>query len=236
MEEIEIVHAIEVMEQGRTKPYLCEADDQNKYIFKGTAATYQGLIKECIAAELGIEFGLPIPEFRLAYIDEDFANYSIIDTDCDYGFASSFQSYIQDIKFNELSALQPQVLRDLFFFDYWIKNADRCLTEHGGNPNFFIHQKTGAPIVVDHNLAFDVEFDINTHYATHVGSNYWGGLQLIDKDYYQDKCQRALEKLPGVIEKLPKQWLEFFSEDRIEQEITLVLQRFTQDQFWEGIK
>ncbi|WP_221074757.1 HipA family kinase [Agarivorans aestuarii] len=236
MEEIEIIHVIKTMEQGRTQPYLCEAEDGNQYILKGTSATYKGLIKECIAAELGIEFGLPIPKFRLAYIDENFARYSIIDTECEYGFASSYQQHIQDIKYYQLAQLEPQILRDLYFFDYWIKNGDRCLTELGGNPNFFIHQKTGEPIVIDHNLAFDVDFSIDEHIFSHVGRDAWGGLQLIDNVQYRDKCRRALDKLPAVVDQLPQEWLELYPLDRIEEEITLVLHRYEHADFWEDIR
>ncbi|MEI8635068.1 hypothetical protein P4S72_29545 [Vibrio sp. PP-XX7] len=61
----------------------------------------------------------------------------------------------------------------LFLFDYWIKNGDRNLTQNGGNPNLFIRSDLQSFIVLDHNLAFDVDHDetFNDLKGLHVGSS-----------------------------------------------------------------
>ena len=59
------------MAQGRTNPYLCKGDDGKQYVVKGSSATCAGLVKEWIVAHLAKDFGLPIPDFKIAWLDHD---------------------------------------------------------------------------------------------------------------------------------------------------------------------
>lgn len=89
-------------------------------------------------------------------------------------FASEYCNTLQEITYADITRSDQQLLRDLFVFDYWIKNDDRNLSTKGGNPNLFIQQQTGELVVLDHNMAFDKEFDVASFKALHVGTNAWG--------------------------------------------------------------
>ena len=235
MDEIEIISIKHEMKQGKTAPYLCHADDESRYVVKGSKATYKGLIYEWVVANLAAEFGLPVPSFKKAIVDTSFTQYGLYEL-YGYNFASQFQDNIQDIRFDQLDKIEPNVLKDLFFFDYWIQNGDRCLTEKGGNPNFFLHQKTLEPFVLDHNLAFDEDFSLQRHQDIHVGAKFWNGLDLVDKPIYEAKIASCIHILDDTFESLPDEWLEIYPEGSIQASIKGILGRVDNEEFWEGIK
>jgi hypothetical protein len=156
-----IEEIIRKMEQGKTEPYLCRDSIKEMYVVKRLTATFDGCIKEWISARLAKEFGLPIPPFSLAEIDEYLIEYNAEyrnDLGEGIAFASKFVEDLQEVNYSLLDEAQIEVLKDLYIFDYWIKNADRTLSESGGNPNLFYKQSTNEVVVVDHNLAFDSAF------------------------------------------------------------------------------
>lgn len=51
------------------------------------------------------------------------------------------------------------IQQDVLVFDWWIHNGDRLLTERGSNPNLFWNPASRELIVIDHNQAFDPDFD-----------------------------------------------------------------------------
>ncbi|MGR2704699.1 HipA family kinase [Vibrio campbellii] len=234
-EEICITHVLREMKQGRTTPYLCKDDEDRQHIVKGENATIAGLVREWICAVIGTEFGLPIPDFSVAWADTPFQRKRDL---FEYNFASCFVENIQDVTPSILKGLNQDLLNDLYMFDYWILNADRNLTEHGGNPNFFVHQKTGYPYVIDHNLAFDSDFDIENHKSLHVCAPYkkWVDLFEIERARYEGMFAKSLEALDNAIKLIPDEWLERYSLDDIELEIKPILKRFESEEFWEAIK
>lgn len=224
------------MNQGLTEPYLCKGDDQQNYVVKGSNATPAGLVKEWIVAHLGKEFGLPIPPFKIAWLDDALVQYNSFDIEAGYCFASEYQSRIQEITFNQIESLDKALLKDLFMFDYWIKNNDRNLTQYGGNANFFFDQKTKKPYVLDHNLSFASDFNLDAHINQHVGSYCWEGLDLVDREHYEKKFEKSLAVVDNAVNSLPEDWVDRYPEERIEQDIRSVLHEFRNDKFWEGIK
>ena len=72
------------MAQGRTNPYLCEGDDGKQYVVKGSSATCAGLVKEWIVAHLAKHFGLPIPDFKIAWLDDELVEFGTFDLEDRY--------------------------------------------------------------------------------------------------------------------------------------------------------
>lgn len=236
MPEISINEIVRKMRQGLTEPYLCKADDGNSYVVKSSNATYAGLVKEWIVAHLGQEFSLPIPQFKVAWLDDNLLKYTEFNLDSGYCFASLYHPNIQEITFNQIGRLNQDLLKDLFVFDYWIKNNDRNLTQYGGNANFFFDQKTQEPFVLDHNLSFSTDFDLNAHIVQHVGAYCWQGLDLVDRQHYEKKFEKAFSVVNNAIKTIPEDWLDMYSQDKIDSEIKSVLNKYRDDEFWEGIK
>lgn len=224
------------MQQGITTPYLCECEDRVKYVVKGTTANYNGLVNEYICAEFGREFELPIPKAELAYVDESLIEFTDFSLSSGYCFASKFVGGLQEITFNQLPSLNKSMLKNLYVFDYWIRNNDRSLTVKGGNPNLFYNMGSGTPVVLDHNLAFDKEFSLEQHKNLHLASGFVQGLDLCDRQYYENKMNNCMEKLPDLLDKLPEEWMESYSLDRINEDIVVPLKAYREESFWEGIK
>jgi len=195
-----------------------------------------GLVKEWLVAHLGEAFGLPIPPYKVAWVDDLLVKYGDFDIDAGYCFASEYQANIQEITFNQLNSVPKSILRDLFVFDYWIRNNDRALTIHGGNANFFYDQITKETFVLDHNLSFDEEFSIENHTEQHVGAVEWSGFDLIDRQTYEIKFEKAMEVVDNAICKIPEEWLEHYSLATIEEEVVKVLNEYKTNEFWEGIE
>ncbi|WP_171035465.1 HipA family kinase [Pseudoalteromonas ruthenica] len=226
------------MKQGQTAPFLCTADDGNQYIVKGARATSKGLVKEWISAHLCRAFGLPIPDFELAYVDDALVEYGYDDLGSGMCFASQFVPNIQDIPYAKLGGVSQKTLRDLYLFDFWIKNDDRCLTELGGNPNLFLDPVSNELIVLDHNLAFDSSFNLENHTSLHVGRAAWFATQfeLFGQTEYEEQLENAFEHLAEAVDSIPDEWLESYSLDSIKQEIIVVLEQFRTTNFWEALR
>ena len=233
--EVIIEQVIREMQQGKTAPYLCRDDSGIQHIVKGKNATLAGLIREWVCAVLGTAFQLPIPDFAVAWVDEPFQRVKEL---FEYNFASQFVANIQDVNAATLSKLPQQLINDLYMFDYWVMNGDRTLTDKGGNPNFFIHQMTSKAYVIDHNLAFDDEFDLELHKTIHVCSQYkqWVGLFSIERERYTHLFETAITSLNQALAEIPEEWLDSYSLHRIQGEIFPILERYKEEQFWEDIQ
>jgi len=238
---LEVVEIIRQMKQGATAPFLCRANDGKNYVVKGARATAEGCAKEWIAGRLGSHFGLPIPNFALISIDEDLVTYdSHLQFELGHGiaFASEEIVMLQEVTFNDIESLDERVLRDLFFFDYWINNDDRCLTERGGNPNLFIDHASNEVIVLDHNLSFDPQFEAVSFKETHLSGKIWGEhYDLFDKGDYTKRIEETLDCFADIKSHIPHEWLDLIpNSDDFLMRIEVTLRAYTNDQFWEGLE
>tara|TARA_R110001599_G_C12259430_1_gene660357 strand:+ start:335 stop:1024 length:690 start_codon:yes stop_codon:yes gene_type:complete len=229
------------MKQGATAPYLCTADNQKKYVIKRQRAGFEGCIKELLLAKLGQSFGLPIPDCQLVYIDQTLLEYNDkYKSEIGEGtaFASEFIIDLQEVNYRKLESLSLSVLRDLYVFDYWVRNADRNLTEHGGNPNLFYKQSSLDVIVLDHNLAFDNEFIEKDHQQLHACSRFWSAqIDFESQQRYQEKMTNALQCWDDLIGKIPCDWkVEISDFDGFTSQLKLILNRYTTNLFWEGLE
>ncbi|GAW95501.1 MULTISPECIES: HipA family kinase [Colwellia] len=238
---INIVEVIRKMKQGQTKPFLCRGDNGKLYVVKGNSATPAGLIKEWIAGSLGKKLGLPIPDFTFVWVDE-----SLIELDSDLrfelgagsAFASEYVPSLQEISYSDLLNMDSDLLKNIYVFDYWIKNDDRTLTELGGNPNLFINQHNRNIVVLDHNLAFELNFDMSSFQRIHVSiCSFDDNLDLLIRDEFYNKIHQAFSELDLIIEKIPEDIKQDATDfDGLISSIKLLLVTYTEDEFWEDIK
>lgn len=71
---LDIVELIRPAAQGITRPFLCNASDGHAYYVKGYGASIAGLMKEWLGANLALAFGLPVPPFEIALLDNGLAD------------------------------------------------------------------------------------------------------------------------------------------------------------------
>lgn len=208
-----IVEVLRRADQGRTRPYLCRGDDDALYYVKGRAATRRGLIAEWLCAGLAKWLGLPVPAFSIAELPEE-----LIAADADGWlgelgagavFASTAIVGAVEFSVSHLEAVDERLRQDIAVFDWWVRNADRTLTERGGNPNLLWSPgDSGAVAVIDHNLAFDPEFDESAFLETHVFAD---DLRRVCGDFllretYERRLQQALTGWGDLRDMIPPSW------------------------------
>lgn len=234
---IEITEIIRPLEQGITQPYLCVGDDDKRYAVKGQSATKRGLVAEFVCAKLAERFGLPIPPHRIAYVAFQLVKY---DRDMasvlGFGelFASEFIDGIGEVTLDIVQRKGMELAAQLYLFDYWIRNGDRSLREGGGNPNLFYRASDESFWVLDHNLAFEENFNFVEFSESHLGQASWHkDFRLIGRGLWEPLMEQCYQSLDEIFAELPEEW---DVGDGIKNYIRLTLARYTDDNFWEQIQ
>lgn len=238
-----IIEVLQRSIQGRTKPYICRADDGAIYYVKGRSATRNGLMAEWLCAELATAFGLPIAPYTLASVPEELIEADTTGWLADLGGGEVFAS--RKVDSVEMTAVHrdhtpPEVRRDLLVFDWWVRNDDRTLTERGGNPNLlWKHEDGGQLVVIDHNLAFDPAFSVEGFRTSHVFADEIPGLfsDFLARDAYRQRLHQALSAWQGACAMIPRPWNFVDAEMTIPATFSLdqtlaLLRRCEQDEFW----
>lgn len=196
--------------QGRTRPFLCRADDGHSYYVKGKAAGRRSLICEWVAGALAREFGLGLPEFRVAIAPA--ALLSLHPEGSDLGaspaFASRVVAHAAELGFAHIGDVDRAVRRDIAVFDWWVRNEDRSLTAHGGNPNLLWDPSDKALTPIDHNLAFDDDFDPQRFLDTHVFSADFADVtrDLAERGVYAGRLKEAFSVAQQAWDEMPLEW------------------------------
>lgn len=171
MSALRVVEILRRMEQGRTRPFLVRAEDDALYVAKGRETTQRGLVAEWLCAHLGRALDLPIPPFTLLEVPAELVAALGAEggaLGASTAFGSRLESGVQDFAPPQLRNVDMALRRRLLAFDWWVENADRTLSELGGNPNLLWRAAGDALLVIDHNLAFDPDFDETGFFSTHV--------------------------------------------------------------------
>ncbi|HYQ25116.1 HipA family kinase [Stenotrophomonas sp.] len=207
-------------DQGITRPFLCRGDDNSLYYVKGSAANKRSLICEWMAGTLASGFGLNVPQFEIAYVPDGLADLHPEGRDLGSGpvFASQAAYNLNEILFVQAGRVPLEVRRDVIAFDWWVRNADRSLTATGGNPNLLWDAASSNLVVIDHNQAFDPDFDPGTFLATHVFQAEFAALSsdLMLMAHYADRMKATLDLWwDNAWGRVPGEWLYHDDEQTI---------------------
>jgi hypothetical protein len=126
-------------------------------------------------------------------------------------------------------------------FDWWVHNADRNLTDIGGNPNLLWSSGDHAALVmIDHNLAFDVDFNPEEFLRLHVFAGEVTDLfsDFLLRDTYSARFATALENWEDICDTLPEAWRFIDAEETVPvnypfNAIKELLDRASTDAFWQ---
>jgi len=239
---VEIVEVIRRSEQGITRPFICRGDDDNTYFVKGFGAGRDSQIKEWIAGNLAQNFGIPVAPFSIVYVPEELIELLSVEQASDLGTGPAFGSVEQmvtELSYSQVNNVGPELRRAVLFFDWWISNADRMLTESGGNPNLFWEPNTQRLVVIDHNQAFDSEFSNEEFFKFHIFKDFAPGISddLLEREHYTSRAEQALHNWRSIMDSIPEEWL--YSDQEMTMKINLNLdsllenlQRFNNGDFW----
>lgn len=236
-----IVEVLQRSEQGRTRPFLCRCEDDRLYYVKGRDAGARSLLCEWLAGHLGRALGLPLPEFNIVQ-----ATQSLIDLHPegrDLGsapaFASAKMEHVQELSISHLRDVEAAKQCDVLVFDWWVRNQDRTLTTLSGNPNLMWDAAKSRLVVIDHNLAFDREFNTAGFSETHVFRERISEVfqDLAECGNYAQRLREALAVWPDACKNVPSEWW-FADEERtvptdFDPAATLtLLNRCANEDFW----
>lgn len=199
------------MEQGRTGPFLVRAEDDRLYVAKGRSTTQAGLAAEWVCARLGVAAGLPIPPFVLLDVPKKLIEAfgpDAAELGAGIAFGSLLQGAVQELPAGRVAMIGVELRRRLLAFDWWVENADRTLSERGGNPNLLWTEADGSLWVIDHNLAFDAHFDERAFFDTHVFRAEADALfgDWINRQGEAEHLRAALSAFDEALATVPDQW------------------------------
>jgi hypothetical protein len=212
-----MLHIEEILQRhpnGATKPFLCVADDENKYYVKGLNATFDGLIAEWVCYQLAKSFELVTPHAELMEVP-----FEMLEIDIDYQFSlgegvlfgSQVVPFTIDVpNISSISSVKCSYLKHLLLFDRWICNGDRTMSARGGRANLLLNS-VGDLFVFDHNLALDASEILNDDWKQyHITVNALADWEpdLLDIVRYQDMLKEAIGRVEGICDTVPQSWWE----------------------------
>lgn len=206
-----IVEIVRRLDQGVTRPFLVRAEDEALYVAKGRETTQWGLIAEWLCAHLARACGLAIPDFSLLEIPPELLEaYGPEGKALGPGmaFGSRHEADVQEFAVTQLKQIDAETRRRVLAFDWWVENADRSLTVHGGNPNLLWRAALKRLLVIDHNEAFDPAFHEADFFATHVFRDQAEPLfgDLVSRAETSSFLEAALQSFDAARSSLPEAW------------------------------
>ena len=156
--------------------------------------------------------GIPIAPFSIVEIQEVLINVAPPELR-QVGHGLAFGSVQNDGMTLDLGRCTANLVdasdrRNIIAFDWWVRNEDRKLTEHGGNVNLLWNDNSRRVVVFDHNLAFDESFNTADFFAEHVFRTDWYDVagDFFYREEYQKRFAHALSFFEGACDAMPIDW------------------------------
>ena len=208
--EIIAIHDRTAEGNGVSRPFRCEGEDACDYFVKLKNAGYECLVKEWVAGRLAQEMGLPVAGLRQVRIPRELiAGNAEYETDLGHGIAFG------SLKVDAAVRLSLEFIRRddsghlsrILLFDWWVRNADRALTEIGGNPNLLWEISTRRVVMIDHDNAFDSAFDPAAFRDFHALRAHRGCWEPSRRGELEAWLAGGLARLDAIWAELPEEWL-----------------------------
>lgn len=99
----------------------------------------------------------------------------------------------------------PELQRQVVTFDWWVRNADRLCS----NTNLLWNIEHQSLVMIDHNLAFDRQFDAVEFSTQHVFADQWSVLasDLVEQANHAEWLHSALGAATHAVAAAPEEWL-----------------------------
>lgn len=230
---VSILEVIKRSEQGATRPFICNCTDNCRYFVKGYGAGYQTNKAEWMAGHIGRSLGLPIPDISLVDVPRSFVVASMFEGIEDLGagtwFGSKAADNVDELRYKDLGKIDPNLCSKILFFDLLVQNGDRTLSPDSGNPNI-LRSSSQDVVVIDHNLAFNPNFDAPTVLKEHIFSRH-RELALAKRDEFSQLASIAEENLSQWWEQMPDCWLDVDTQITMKM-VKVMVSRHRHEAFW----
>ncbi|MCC4105042.1 HipA family kinase [Serratia ureilytica] len=235
-----VVEIIRRINEGSTQPFLCRCNDDRLYVVKSRPSMPpRNLLAEFVSGCIVEDIGLPIPDFKIVNIPEEVIEY-VPDLEQQISPGPAFASlYIEgaaSLTFSQSrdeSVIPVDEQKLIYVIDKTVLNADRTLTEKGGNVNILYDFGNSKYYLIDHNLSFDQnasEADFSVHvYAPN--SRNWR-IDMVDKLELRERILETLRRMPHFLDDIPDEWID----DAFFPVINNTLDRTDTDEFWSTLE
>lgn len=232
---VTVTRYIMPLREGGSLPALTEADDDFKYVlkFRGAGHGVKALIAELLGGEIARALGLKMPELVFAGLDEAFGRTEADEEIQDLlkgskGLNLALHFLSGAITFDPVvTQPDPKLASQILWLDALITNVDRTfrntnlliwqrelwLIDHGASfyfhhswTNMEKHAKSPFPLIKDHVLLPQASL-----------------LEEVDKE---SKLILTEERIRGIIDLIPEEWLQWEETDETPEEIRETYFRF----------
>ena len=193
------------------RPFLCEDEHAQELFVKPFGSLPVSLVSEWLAVRLAAELGLPLPDADLVEIPVELCRAAgHADLKPGPAFASvSLGPGAADLQPRDLGRVLPRTLAETLVFDAWIRNADRILGPLGGNPNAMMVSPGSRFFLIDHDNAFDPEWEPGAMHHLHLARRQ--AAHWLDSSHRADwlaRARNAFYKFDVFWQELPSEWVE----------------------------
>jgi len=210
---------VRVSAQGISRPYQCLDEHGVLRWCKGSHTGLKAVMSEWMCAKMAHALGLPVPPCDILYLDPNcFAKWqknagndlpTLVTESNPFVFASTNVEDAKDVTdpLDELKDEDPALLARIFTFDAFIRNTDR--TDY--NSNLLIN---GGVHIIDHNNAFDPDFDSNAFSQTHILRECHANADPRAKAAFEEQLRETItaEFLAKAWSEMPEAWTDAASE------------------------
>jgi len=159
---------------------------------------------------MACEFKIPVANHAVLHVSRSLLEFCAVpgieDLETGPAFGSLHVDNAVSLPPVEIKTVPVELRQKILLFDWWIQNEDRILGEIGGNVNLLWTPASNKLTAIDHNCAFDKDFDENRFFNNHVFSEERRRIEksflLEQKQIFADIAARLYE----ISADLPTEW------------------------------
>lgn len=195
---------------GVSRPFRCLGENDAEYFVKLKNVGWNQLVKEWIAGRLAQEMGLPCAEIAQVIIPQELVKGNqAYETELGHGVAFGSLRVVpsERLSLSLLPERPDAELSRILLFDWWVRNSDRALSETGGNPNLLWQLDQPRVVMIDHDNAFDEQFDPKAFWGFHALRAHASNWEIGCRKEMDLWLTAGLSCFERIWDELPEQWL-----------------------------
>lgn len=208
---VEVVSACGRSDSGSSRPFFCEANDDNFYFVKSGNLSSDALVREFLISRLAEECGLPVAPVKILSVPEVLTTFSILDEPDDFVAGDVFGSqripFADDLRASHVSLIEEETRIRCLCFDWWVRNSNRRLDLLGGDSNLLWDPLLNGVYLIDHSHCLDPEFDGDAFKREHA---FRDSRPFIEKKFFKKwrtRFESTIYNLGKLWEEIPESWL-----------------------------